>query len=145
VQQFSLGSSIGPTTTPGWPGTSRTERRRKPTAKPILRKGGTTRPCRGSLLAVPQTLPITGPSTTDIGVFGSPASTHLTSLQCPALPPTTPGSMYTFAATARLKRSRWKRTARTKDETKQMEKVSNVLSKKFVSPDSDLRPARAES
>jgi len=141
VQQFSLGSSIGPTTTPGRPGTSRTERRRKPTAKPILRKGGTTRPCRGSLLAVPQTLPITGPSTTDIGVFGSSASTHLTSLQCPALPPTTPGSIYTFAATARLKRSRWKRTARTKDETKQMEKNKDAVTRKMEDLENTTRDA----
>ena len=47
--QFSLGSWIGSTTTPG---TSRsTQRRRKPAAELIRRKGGTARPRHGTLLA----------------------------------------------------------------------------------------------
>ena len=86
VQQFSLGSWFSSTTTPG---TSRSnQRRRKPAAELIRRKRGSA-----------------GPSTTDFGVFGSSAGTHLISLQCPALPPTTHGSMYTFTATARLDRT----------------------------------------
>jgi len=95
AQRFTLGSWIGSTTTAG---TSRTERRHKPAAELIRRNGGTARPCHRSLLAAPDTPPVTGPATIDIDVFRSSAATRLTSLQCPALPPTTPGSMYTFTA-----------------------------------------------
>jgi len=123
AQQFSLGSLIGSTTTPG---TSRTQRRRKPAAVLIRRKGGTARPCRGTLQATPQTLPDAGPSTAVTGVFGFSPAAHLTSrppsttpfvisLQCPALPPTSPGSMYTFTATTRPHLP-LPSTARTKDE-----------------------------
>jgi hypothetical protein len=95
AQQFSLGSWIGSTTTTG---TSRsTQRRRKPAAELIRRKGGTAR--HGTLLATPQTSLVAGSPTTDIGVFGSSAATHLNSLQFPVLPPNSPGSMYTFTAT----------------------------------------------
>ncbi|KAG2557822.1 hypothetical protein PVAP13_8NG221501 [Panicum virgatum] len=84
AQQFSLGSCMGSSTPLG---TSRAQRRRKPTAELIRRKGG-----------MPQTPPAAGPSTTVISVFRSSPASHLTSL--PALPPTTPASMYTFTATA---------------------------------------------
>ena len=96
AQRFTLGSWIGSTTTAG---TSRTERRRKPAAELIRRNGGTATPCHRSLLAAPQTPPVSGPSTTVIGIFGSSPAPHLTSLQYPVLPPTTPSSMYTFTAT----------------------------------------------
>ncbi|KAG2557308.1 hypothetical protein PVAP13_8NG186803 [Panicum virgatum] len=121
AQQFCLGSWIGSTTMPG---TSRsTKRRRKPAAELIRRKVATSRPCHGSLLAAPQTPSVAGPSTSDMGVFGSSAVTHLTSLQCPALPPTTPCSMYTFMATA-CPHLHLPSTARTKDENGADEEVS---------------------
>jgi len=65
AQQFSLGSWIGSTTTPG---ASRIQRRREPAAELIRRKGGTARPCRGALQATPQMPPVAGPSAAVTGV-----------------------------------------------------------------------------
>lgn len=48
AKQFSLGSCIGSTTMPG---TSRTQRRRKPAHELIRRRRGTASPCPGALLA----------------------------------------------------------------------------------------------
>ncbi|KAG2561511.1 hypothetical protein PVAP13_8KG164701 [Panicum virgatum] len=70
------------------------------------------RPCCGALQATPQMSPLAGAPVDVTSIFGSPPAAHLTSrpssttpfvisIQCPALPPTTPGSMYTFTATAR--------------------------------------------
>jgi len=63
-----------------------------------------------------QMLPVTGPSSSAAYLTNWPSSTTPfdISLQCPALPPTTPGSMFTFTATARPHLP-LPSTARTKD------------------------------
>ncbi|CAL4984853.1 unnamed protein product [Urochloa decumbens] len=95
AQQFSLGSWVGSTTAE----THRTQRRRKPAAELIRRKGGT---------ASPPTPPLAGPSAAGTSpaspLVSRPSSTTtplVNSLQCSGAPPATLGSMYTFTATAR--------------------------------------------
>jgi len=72
VQQFSLGSWMGSTTS----GTRRIKRRRKPAAEVIRPKGGAERPCRE---ATPQTQSVAGPSTAVTGIFGFSPVADLTS------------------------------------------------------------------
>ena len=63
----------------------------------------------------PQMLPVAGPSSSAAHLTSRPSSTSPFGISLPTLRPSTPGSMYTFTATARLHLP-LPSTARTKDE-----------------------------
>jgi len=74
----------------------------------------------GNWIGCRQMLPVADPSSAVTGVF---STTPLDiSLQSPALPPTTPGSLYTFAATGRP-RVPLLSTSRTEDENEADERL----------------------